>query len=208
MSGLTIGYDVATPGATDLVGQGDDIIRSLKTNLQGGLAAEHLWPAAGGLSGTHLKGSARVFVGASSAVSSADTDGRMMWDSTFSRLMYVGASVATSYIGGQRAVSVATITPPLAAGQQMVMSVVSSTTTLGDGVVLTYGPTYTGVPYMQVSLGSQGPTSLGSVYVPIFIAASSTQVTVQIWDTKTPQSRKNNGELAKIQLVTIGIQAQ
>lgn len=207
MSGLTIGYDVATPGATDLVGQGDDIIRSLKTNLQGGLAAEHLWPAAGGLSGTHLKGSARVFVGASSAVSSADTDGRMMWDSTFSRLMYVGASVATSYIGGQRAVSVATITPPLAAGQQMVMSVVSSiVTNLGAGALITYGPTYTGIPYIQLSIGSLG-NSAASQFTLSYSLAGTTTLEVKLWDIKS-QAFKNDAGPVIVQVLTVGIQAQ
>ena len=59
MSGVTLGWDNTTPTATGLVGQGDDEIRSLKSNIQGGLDAEHLWPAAGGLAGVHRAGSAR-----------------------------------------------------------------------------------------------------------------------------------------------------
>lgn len=100
MSGTTIAFDITTPTATDLVGQGDDAIRSLKSNLQGALDAEHLWPVAGGLSGVHRKGSARVFVGPSSQVSSADTDGRLMFNSTLSRLVYLD-SASSTLVGGR-----------------------------------------------------------------------------------------------------------
>lgn len=100
MSGVTIGWSNTSPTATDLVGQGDDEIRSLKSNLQGALDAEHVFPAAGGLAGVHRAGSARVFVGPSSQVSSADTSGRLMFNSTLSRLVYLD-SVSSTLVGGR-----------------------------------------------------------------------------------------------------------
>lgn len=100
MSGLTVGWSNTSPTATDLVGQGDDEIRSLKSNLQGALDAEHLFPAAGGYAGVHRAGSARVFVGTSSQVSSTDTDGRLMFNSTLSRLVYLN-STSSTLIGGR-----------------------------------------------------------------------------------------------------------
>ena len=101
MSGITIGWNNAAPAAGDNAGSADDEMRSLKTNLQGGLNAEHLFPSGGGYAGVHRAGSARIFSGTSSAVSSADTDGRLMIDSTKSRLYYVGSDVSTYKIGDQ-----------------------------------------------------------------------------------------------------------
>lgn len=100
MSGIQIGWSNTSPTATDLVGQGDDEIRSLKSNLQGALDAEHLYPAAGGYAGIHRAGSARVFVGTSSQVSSSDTNGRLMFNSTLSRLVYLD-SASSTLVGGR-----------------------------------------------------------------------------------------------------------
>lgn len=99
MSNISIGWNEASPANTDLVGQGDDEIRSFKSNVRGGLAAEHDWPSSSGNAGAHKLGSARVFVGPTSQVSSADTSGRLMWNSTVSSLNYVG-SEGSAFIGG------------------------------------------------------------------------------------------------------------
>ncbi len=117
MSGTTIGWNNATPSATDLGGLGDDEIRSLKSNVQGGLSAEHLWPSGGGLAGVHALGSARVFVGPTSQVSSADTSGRLMWNSTTSQLIYVGAE-GTAAIGG--AGGLAVVSPAISSTSRFV----------------------------------------------------------------------------------------
>jgi len=143
MSGITIGWDNTTPTATDLVGQGDDIIRSTKTNLQGALDAEHLFPSAGGLAGTHRAGSARIYKGAASAVSSADTDGRLMLDSTNTRLYYVG-SEGTAYLGGQNVVSMSTVIPPISVNSMFVMSLISFTVGNGDSGTVSIGMPGTG----------------------------------------------------------------
>jgi hypothetical protein len=100
MSNVTIGWNNATPTDSDLVGQGDDVIRSIKSNVQAALDAEHFFPSAGGAAGAHRRGSARIYVGPSSEVSSADTDGRMMWNSTTSQLNYLNSSTSV-IVGGQ-----------------------------------------------------------------------------------------------------------
>lgn len=105
MSSVSIGWSPATPANSDLVGQGAAKFRSLQTAIQSGLSAEHVWPDANGNAGAHKLGSARVFVGPSSQVSSADTTGRLMWNSTSSQLVYVGAE-GTAPIGGVGGLSV------------------------------------------------------------------------------------------------------
>lgn len=100
MSNVTIGWDNTTPASDGLVGQGDDILRSLKSNVQGALDAEHHFPSAGGAAGAHRLGSARVFVGTSSQVSSADTSGRMMVTSDTSRLYNVSSGMSYP-VGGR-----------------------------------------------------------------------------------------------------------
>ena len=71
MAGVTIGWDESDPANTKNLGLGAGDIRSLKTNLSGGLGAEHVWPTGGGAAGAHAKGSAMAFYGAASAVSSS-----------------------------------------------------------------------------------------------------------------------------------------
>lgn len=91
MSSVTINWVESTPADADGVNFGAGAIRSIQTALRTGLAQEHVWPSSTGLAGGHARGSARVFVGPLSQVSSADTDGRLMFESTNSRLWYVGS---------------------------------------------------------------------------------------------------------------------
>ena len=100
MSTVNIGWDETDPANSKNLGLGAGDIRSLKTNLSGGLAAEHLWPTATGAAGAHLLGSARAFVGIASQVSSSDTDGRLMFTSDTSQLFMVN-SATTVRIGGR-----------------------------------------------------------------------------------------------------------
>lgn len=103
MSNISIAWDQAAPADSDAAGAGAAAFRSLKSNIQGGLNAEHVWPTANGNAGAHRAGSARVFVGASSAVSSADTTGRLMFNSTLSQLVYLD-SASSTIVGGRGAV--------------------------------------------------------------------------------------------------------
>jgi len=100
LGSVNIGWDETNPADSRLVGLGAMDIRSLETAIRTGLAAEHIWPSSSGSAGGHVQGSAVVFFGASSKVSSADTDGRLMLDSTNSRLHHVGSS-NTIPLGGR-----------------------------------------------------------------------------------------------------------
>ena len=100
LGGVAITWDENDPADADLVGLGAGDIRSTKTNLRGALDSEHHFAAAGGTSGAHRKGSAVAFHGAASAVSSSDTEGRLMITSDTSRLYHVASSI-TMYMGGR-----------------------------------------------------------------------------------------------------------
>lgn len=100
MSGVTVGWDETAPADARNLGLGAGDIRSKLTNIRGGLDAEHLWPSGGGYSGIHRAGSARAFYGTASAVSSTDTDGRLMYASDTSVLFGVN-SATTVPLGGR-----------------------------------------------------------------------------------------------------------
>lgn len=162
MSNVSIAWNESSPANTDLVGQGDDEIRSLKSNLRGGLAAEHDWPTSGPANaGGHKLGSARVFVGTNSQVSSADTSGRLMWDSSNSNLNYVGAE-GTGFIGGAYGVSFSTILPPLSAASRFMVSCVSVTQATWPTGPISMGlpPSHAGLrPFYFVSICTHAPGS-------------------------------------------------
>lgn len=182
MSGTTISWDNSTPAATDLVGLGDDVIRSLKSNLQGGLSAEHLWPSGGGLSGVHALGSARVFVGTSSQVSSADTSGRLMWNSTSSKLHYVGAE-GTAVIAGQGGLAMYPGNPSLSATSQF-----ASWFTKITGNSWPTGPITT--PFFGTAVGvhwwASASTNIGSVNT--ILSPGSPQVPIAVVYDAVPGS--------------------
>lgn len=99
MSNTTVAWNENAPADADVAGFGAADIRSTKTALSTMLGAEHVFPISTGQMGAHKAGSARAFVGSGSQVSSADTTGRMMFDSTTSRLWHVGSGV-TYPVGG------------------------------------------------------------------------------------------------------------
>lgn len=168
MSGTTIGWDNAVPAATDLVGQGDDVIRSFKSNLQGGLSAEHLWPSGGGLSGVHALGSARVFVGTNSQVSSADTSGRLMFNSTRSTLHYVGAE-GTALLGLASGLEVTS--PAISSASRWQSSVVSFQWTNTPSGPITSGIS-AGMHYHFASVETTGGSVVTSI-VPLAMVYST-----------------------------------
>ncbi len=156
MSNVSIAWSESVPADGDLISQGAGVIRSTKTSVRAAFAAEHAFPSSGGSAGSHNRGSARAFVGPASAISSADTDGRMMWDSTNSRLMYVG-SEGTNFIGGARTLSFSTAYP-LAAGQQIV-SLMTTVVTPGLGATggsVVYGVTFASLPSIFASVQTTG----------------------------------------------------
>ena len=107
LGGVTATWDENDPADADLVGLGAGDIRSTKTNLRGALDSEHHFASAGGAGmGAHRKGSGMAFYGAASAVSSSDTEGRLMITSDTSRLYHV-ASAVTMLLGSRQAVEAA-----------------------------------------------------------------------------------------------------
>ena len=100
LGGITAGWNENAPANTDSAGNGDDEIRSAKSNLRGALDSEHNFPSTGGANtGYHRLGSARPFVEPASRVSSTGTDGRLIFNSTDSTFWNSGAAAA-SLLGG------------------------------------------------------------------------------------------------------------
>lgn len=96
LGGDTIGWNEASPANSDLVGQGDDQMRSIRSNVRGALDSEHNFPSTGGAnSGYHRYGSARPFVEPASRVSSTGTAGRLIFNSTDSSFWNSGAADAS-----------------------------------------------------------------------------------------------------------------
>ena len=104
MNGVVIAWDEAAPTGSESIGNGDNRIRSMKTDLRTALDDEHVFPSSGGTAGLHRVGSGRAFYGTQSRVSASTTsapaqDGRLMMTSDTSRLFGVGSG-GTTYIGG------------------------------------------------------------------------------------------------------------
>lgn len=97
-------WNEADPADTEQISLGDDRIRSMKTSIRQAMDDEHVWPSAGGDCGKHRLGSAKVYYGMQSTVSSTGTDGKLMVTSDTSNLFHVG-SAGTMFLGGQRAIS-------------------------------------------------------------------------------------------------------
>lgn len=158
-----IGWDETAPADSSSAGLGDDHMRSIKTSVRQLVGAEHVFSSGGGnAQGVHLPGSARMWFGAQSAVSSSGTDGRLYWASDTSKLFHPGSG-GTCLIGaGPLALSVGSfvgITFPQRS--HLVME-------LGQGITSSSGSTlvtipnsgYSGLPFLQVtSIG--GPTLSG-----------------------------------------------
>lgn len=107
IGGSNISWDAATPAGSESVGLGDDRIRSMKTSIASALDNEHNFPGAGGAgTGYHRLGSTRPYFGLQSAVSSGDTDGRMMIASDTSRLFGVNSAGTVLLGSGPRSLSV------------------------------------------------------------------------------------------------------
>lgn len=102
----TIGWNENEPSDSSGANTGASEIRSLKSNLAGGLSGAIYWPGSGGASaasaGQPVPGAWRAFYGAQSLVS-AYADGAMYVTSDTSRLFGIGSS-GTMFIGGAQVV--------------------------------------------------------------------------------------------------------
>ena len=113
MNGVVIAWDEAAPAGSESVGNGDNRIRSMKTDLRTALDDEHIFPSSGGTAGIHRAGSGRAYFGTQSRVSASTTsapaqDGRLMATSDTSRLFGVN-STGTVFIGGYSVPSIGSI---------------------------------------------------------------------------------------------------
>lgn len=179
MSGVTISWDEASPPITEAAGLGYARIQSDKTSTRMGLAAEHAWPSAGGLSGYHLLGSSRPFYGTQSRVSSDGTDGRVMLTSDTSQFFGM-TSAGTVFIGGQRVVSAFTAPSTLPQRHQWVDSWGTSVTGSGGSVRVTYpGSGFSGIAIPLVS-----PVDNAANFFHVAVSSSdATGFVVHSWET-------------------------
>lgn len=113
LDGTSILWDESSPAGSEKVGLGDDRIRSTKTSVRAALDSEHYFASSSSTAGAHRPGSAVAFYGATSAVSSLSTttfpvsnNGRMMIDSTTTRLYSVGYGGASMLGAGPLGLSV------------------------------------------------------------------------------------------------------
>lgn len=152
-----VAWDESTPADGDSLGQGDDIIRSLKSAIRTGLDSEHVWPSSGGAGvGVHRAGSARAFVGVQSLVSSADTAGRLMVTSDTSRLFGVGSNGTCLLGAGPNSLSLGT-TPANLSNQiqrHCWVEEVGAATSFPTAVTIPNSG-YSGLPYVFLSVWNE-----------------------------------------------------
>lgn len=160
MNGVTLTWDENSPPDTEVVGLGDDRMRSIKTTTRTGLDDEHNWPSAGGAGvGAHRYGSARPYYGTQSRVSSDGTDGRLMLTSDTSRFFGL-TSAGTVFIGGQNVISAFTAPSTLPQRHQWVQSHGTGITSASGNTVLTFPNSgFSGVPFIEVTPDSNGTTA-------------------------------------------------
>lgn len=169
----TIGWDENAPANGDAASAGDDAIRSLKTNVSGGLGTSMYWPGTAGGSaasaGIMKPGAARTFYAAESAVSAAQ-DGQLMYASDTSRLWYVGTT-GPGFIGGQFGIECASNPGSLARW------VLDSGLT-GNGRTCTFSQTYGAAPRV-FALPAVTPSD---VVVPVVTATSTTTFRIDAYN--------------------------
>jgi hypothetical protein len=186
MNGVNIGsFDLNVPADTESLGLTDDRIRSVKSTFQQVFDDEHTFASSGGAgTGYHRYGSARPYVGTQSRVSSAGTDGRLMYASDTSRLFGVG-SEGTVFIGGQTVVSLGTIPGSLPQRHIWVEEVGAGMTNASGNLIVAFPNSgFSGLPYVFPSLVTTNATSGGAYGVSVF-ALSASACSIQVWQTDT-----------------------
>lgn len=195
MPGSSLLWNENAPADTDSAGAGDDEIRSLKTSIRNGLAAEHAWPSATGSGfGVHLLGSARAYYDVQSNVSSAGTDGRLMVTSDSSRLFHVG-SQGTMFIGGQSGI-VGGTSPTGGQGFYWAQEWGETFISTVSQVISLPNSGFSGVPTVLVSTMT---TSNTQVPVATIIARTATTFTISGRDVS------NGGTISKYTLAWLSI---
>lgn len=161
-----IGWNESSPADGDSAGLGDDHFRSLKSSIRVGLDGEHIWPSGGGDAGAHRLGTARPYVGAQSLVSSAGTDGKVMWASDSSRFFHVGSG-GTALVGGPTVLSVGSFPGAIPQRHYWAVEMGRHFTVSGATVVNFPNSGFSGIPFFTATArqAQENPTggSLGFV---------------------------------------------
>lgn len=180
MSSNTIGWSDTAPAITDPISNGPVEFASFKTAIEVGIGAEHVWPTSSGLAGAHKAGSARAFVGHRSAVSSADTTGRMMANIDDLRLYYVGSD-GTWPIGGAHVpyVDGGTLLTSKTSGKRLTMSWTTLSTVTYQNAV-TFGQSFDFPPMVFASINNTG-TGIPNLICSAYNLTASV-CSVFVWD--------------------------
>lgn len=161
MNGTTtvVGWDLTVPADTEVVGLGDDRMRSIKSSAQAALNDEHNFPSSDGTGfGYHRKGSARPYYDTTSRISSDGTDGRLMLTSDASTL-YGLTAADKIFLGGPNVISAYTAPSTFPQRFQWIESFGTGITGAAGNVRITYpGSGFSGIPILSVTAGSNGTT--------------------------------------------------
>ena len=211
MAGATIAWNENQPGANDNAGQGDDIIRSTVSNLRGGLDAEHHWPNTSGLHGAHREGSARIFVNTVSALSSADTSGRLMWTSDTDGLFYIGSDVGSGAVARIGGIGTPRNLPTPGNNFTHCWAQDFGTVTMGssNSKRVTFTSEFSGVPYVQVSIVPPfAGLAIGNIVpIQVFPVVTSSYMSLYLYDSSGLTSlTAPNSTGAVIHYLSIGSQ--
>lgn len=131
-------------------------------------------------------------------MSSADTAGRMMIDSSNSELWYVGSE--TKYrLGGQRDLSVDTVFFPMSTGSRVMTSFISlNQNTWPTGPISNGG--FTGTPFVFVSIVTNSVSDTTARFATVQNLTSGT-CTVTVWETSGIAST----DTVNVHLMFVGI---
>jgi hypothetical protein len=155
MNGVHIAWDEAAPAGSESIGNGDNRIRSMKTDLRTALDDEHVFPSSGGTAGLHRVGSGRAFYGTQSRVSASTTsapagDGRLMLTSDTSALFGVGSG-GTVFIGGNKVPSFGSFVPITMPQRRRIEMETGGVQEDADGIIsVTYATQFNDTPFIVV----------------------------------------------------------
>lgn len=184
IGGNSISWNEVTPTNKSDVSEGNEYIMSIKTSIRSAMDAEHNWPTISGSGfGYHVRGSARPYYGLQSAVSSTQSDGRLMLTSDTSRLFSVGTG-GTNFLGGP--------TVPLMGSDPSVpqrhawVEEFGTVTMNGSGVALVTIPNsgFSGFPYtfLTVMGGTASSADRETASVVTYLNSSQTQIAIVLFD--------------------------
>ena len=103
MADISGNWNKNMPSGTSLISEGDDLMRQHWGSIQSLVQDEHYFNDSLSSAGIHKPGSARIFVGPSSAMSAVGAttdDGRLYLEEDTGNLMHVGQAVTRANYGG------------------------------------------------------------------------------------------------------------